>query len=135
MFGAEVVLLRKGVGSPRADFLRKQATQLPSKMRFVSAQFVEALSDGLWIQTAHQANAMAKRLYDQLSDITSLEIAPPAVNSLYPVLPPDIKKKLQDWCFFWDWDVSRNQVRWMTSWDTTEEDIDRFAAGVRAVFH
>jgi threonine aldolase len=135
MFGAEVVLLRKGVGSPRADFLRKQATQLPSKMRFVSAQFVEALSDGLWIQTAQQANTMAKRLYDQLSDITALEITPPEVNSLYPVLPPGIKKTLQDWCFFWDWDVSRNQVRWMTSWDTTEEDVDRFAAGVRAVFH
>jgi len=135
MFGAEAVLIRRGVGSPRADFLRKQATQLPSKMRFVSAQFVEALSDGLWIQTADHANKMARRLYEQLADISSLEITPPEVNSLYPVVPPQIKKELQNWCFFWDWDVSRHQVRWMTSWDTSEDDVDRFASGVRAAFH
>lgn len=131
MFGAEAVLLRRGVGSPRSEFLRKQATQLPSKMRFVSAQFVEALSDGLWIETARHANAMALRLYNALSDLTELQLSSPAVNSLYPVLPPNIKKELQNWCFFWDWDVSRNQVRWMTSWDTTDEDVDAFAAGVR----
>mgnify|MGYP003347421269 FL=1 len=36
------------------------------------------------------------------------------------------------WCFFWPWDMSRDQVRWMTAWDTTEEDVERFVAGVRA---
>jgi threonine aldolase len=54
------------------------------------------------------------------------------VNSLYPILPPAVKGALQDWNFFWDWDVSRSQVRWMTSWDTSEADVDAFAAGVRA---
>jgi threonine aldolase len=53
---------------------------------------------------------------------------------MYPVLPRDIKKQLQDWNFFWDWDISRSQVRWMTSWDTTEADVDAFAAGVMAAF-
>jgi threonine aldolase len=38
---------------------------------------------------------------------------------------------LQDWCFFWDWDIDQSQVRWMTSWDTTPDDIERFAAGIR----
>ena len=41
-----------------------------------------------------------------------------------------MKTALQDWNFFWDWDESIGQVRWMTSWDTTEEDVDRFVAGV-----
>ena len=131
MLGAEAVLLRRGVGSPRAAFLRKQAGQLPSKQRYVSAQFAEALSSGLWIETAAHANAMARRLYDALSDVPSLQITPPAVNSLYPVLPPSVKAALQQWSFFWDWDLSRSQVRWMTSWDTTEADVDAFAAGVR----
>ena len=40
-------------------------------------------------------------------------------------------KPLQDWCFFWDWSVPVNQVRWMTAWDTTDADVDTFAAGVR----
>ncbi len=131
MLGAEAVLLRRGVASPRAAYLRKQATQLPSKQRYVAAQFVEALSTGLWISTAAQSNAMARRLYDAVADLTELGISPPAVNSLYPVLPPAAKAALQDWSFFWDWDLSRSQVRWMTSWDTTAADVDAFAAGVR----
>lgn len=134
MLGAEAVLLRRGVASDRSAFIRKQSTQLPSKQRYAAAQFVEALSGGLWIQTATQANAMARRLYDSLIGIDGLEIDCPAVNSMYPVLPRDIKKQLQDWNFFWDWDINRSQVRWMTSWDTTEADVDAFAAGVRAAF-
>jgi threonine aldolase len=134
MLGAEAVILRRGVASDRSSYIRKQATQLPSKQRYAAAQFVEALSDGLWLETAAQANAMARRLYSAVSGITGLEIESPQVNSIYPVLPRDVKKKLQDWSFFWDWDESRSQVRWMTSWDTTEADVDAFAAGVRVAF-
>jgi threonine aldolase len=134
MLGAEAVLLRRGVASDRSAYIRKQATQLPSKQRYAAAQFVEALSDGLWLETAAQANAMARRLYSAVSGIKGLEIDAPEVNSMYPVLPRDVKKKLQDWSFFWDWDESRSQVRWMTSWDTTDADVDAFAAGIRAAF-
>jgi threonine aldolase len=134
MFGAEAVLLRRGVASERSGFIRKQNTQLPSKMRYTAAQFVEALTDNLWIETASHANAMALRLYNALSHLDSLQISSPAVNSLYPILPVAVKDRLQAWNFFWDWDVSRSQVRWMTSWDTSPEDVDAFAAGVLAAF-
>jgi threonine aldolase len=40
---------------------------------------------------------------------------------------------LRDWCFFWDWDTSLHQVRWMTAWDTTPQDIKTFAHGVAAL--
>jgi threonine aldolase len=73
---------------------------------------------------------MARRLYDALQHVESLRLSPPQVNSMYPVLPLDAKRALQDRNFFWDWDESISQVRWMTSWDTTAEDVDRFAAGV-----
>ena len=134
MFGAEAVLLRRGVASDRSGFIRKQSTQLPSKMRYTAAQFVEALTDNLWIETASHANKMALRLYNALAHIESLQISFPAVNSLYPILPVAIKERLQAWNFFWDWDLSRSQVRWMTSWDTSPEDVDAFAAGVLAAF-
>lgn len=134
MFGAEVVLLRQGVASDRSGFIRKQNTQLPSKMRYTAAQFVEALTDNLWIETASHANEMALRLYNALSHLDSLQITSPAVNSLYPILPVAVKDTLQAWNFFWDWDISRSQVRWMTSWDTSPEDVDAFAAGVLAAF-
>lgn len=132
MLHAEAVLLRPGLSS-RAEFMRKQFTQLPSKMRFASAQFAESLRDGLWISTAQNANDRARELYDSLSDIHSLGMTPPDVNSVYPLLQPAHKSALQKWSFFWDWDVSRGQVRWMTSWDTTSDDVARFAAGVLAV--
>ena len=134
MFGAEAVLLRRGVASDRSGFIRKQSTQLPSKMRYTAAQFVEALTNNFWIETASHANKMAMRLYDALAHIESLQISPPAVNSLYPILPVAVKERLQAWNFFWDWDLSRSQVRWMTSWDTSPEDVDAFAAGVLAAF-
>jgi threonine aldolase len=125
-------LFRKTAQTSRAKFIRKQFTQMPSKQRYVAAQFVEALRDGLWIETATHANAMATRLYRSLADLEQLCLSVPQVNSLYPILPPPAKEALQRWSFFWDWDQSRHQVRWMTSWDTTEEDVDAFAAGVRA---
>jgi threonine aldolase len=115
-------------------FVRKQVNQLPSKMRFVAAQFNALLTDDLWIRGAAHANSMAQRLYEATRDIPGVEYdTPPAVNSLFPCLPQEVIEPLREWCFFWDWDVSRRQVRWMTAFDTTESDVDRFAAGVRHI--
>ena len=135
MLGAEAVLIRRGAGHGRAAYVRKQSTQLPSKQRYIAAQFVEAFTTDLWIETASHANAMASRLFEGLDGVPGLDLERPQVNSLYPVLPHGTKDRLQAWSFFWDWDLSRNQVRWMTSWDTTEEDVDRFCAGVRAALY
>jgi threonine aldolase len=113
-------------------YVRKQVNQLPSKMRFIAAQFLALLEGDRWIELAAHANAMATLLWERTSDLEVLGLTtPPAVNSLFPVLPADVGRQLQEWCFFWDWDVSAGQYRWMTAWDTTEQDIERFAAGVR----
>jgi threonine aldolase len=73
---------------------------------------------------------MAARLYAATAGLPGVEVDEPQVNSLFPSLPPDVIEPLRDWCFFWDWDRQRNQVRWMTAWDTTPEDVDAFAHGV-----
>jgi threonine aldolase len=112
--------------------VRKAVNQLPSKMRFVAAQFNALLDGDLWIRLAEHANSMSTLLYEVTSQIPSVAHGDrPAVNSTFPSLPPEVIKPLQEWCFFWDWDVSRSQVRWMTAWDTTIDDIEQFAAGVR----
>jgi len=133
MWNAEAVLLRRNPAFARAQFLRKQFTQLPSKMRFASAQFERALTDDLWISTARHSNVMAEHLFGMTQRHHVLQIARPEVNSLFPTLPEPAKTMLQRWSFFWDWDVSRSQVRWMTSWDTSEADISQFVAGIDAV--
>lgn len=132
--GAEAVVYLNPALARRAKFVRKGVNQLPSKMRFVAAQFNALLQDDLWIRLAEHSNAMGQRLYEATSSIPGVSFdAAPEVNSVFPVLPSDRIAPLQEWCFFWDWDVSRHQVRWMTAWDTTAEDVDRFAAGVRAL--
>ena len=128
----EAVVYLNPAFAQRAKFVRKMVNQLPSKMRFVAAQFNALLDDDLWIRGANHSNTMATRLFEATRDIPGVEYDhAPQVNSLFAVLPPDAIAPLRDWCFFWDWDVSRHQVRWMTAWDTTQDDVDRFAAGVR----
>ena len=105
-------------------------TQLPSKMRFVAAQFNALLDDDLWLRNARHSNELAVLLYDAVAGIDAVELAKPQVNGLFPTLPADVIPPLQEWSFFWDWDVANHQVRWMTSWDTTTEDVERFATGV-----
>ncbi len=131
MLNAEAVLLSQRFASERGAFLHKQHTQLPSKMRFSAAQFDHALRSHLWLKTARDANSAAQALHASLSDLSGLAIEVPIVNSLYPTLVDPAKSLLQRWSFFWDWDVSASQVRWMTSWDTDQDDIDRFSTGVR----
>jgi threonine aldolase len=130
--GGDAVVFLNPAFAKRAKYVRKQVNQLPSKMRFVAAQFNALLDDDLWIHLAGHANAMAEHLYVTTSEIPSVvQAGQPAVNSVFPTLPLEAIKPLQQWCFFWDWDISRSQVRWMTSWDTTTDDVEQFATGVR----
>jgi threonine aldolase len=131
LLGGEAVVFLRPELAGRAVYVRKQVTQLASKMRFVAAQFLALLEGGRWLDLAAHANSMAGRLYEAVEGVDGVEIGPPpAVNSLFPALPGDMIEPLRDWCFFWDWDVTRRQVRWMTSWDTTEDDVATFAEGV-----
>ena len=133
LLGGEAVVFLHPELATRAPYLRKQVTQLPSKMRFIAAQFGALLADGLWLELAASANVSAARLHAATRDLPGLDLGPPpAVNSVFPVLPPAVIAPLQAWCFFWDWSVTRHQVRWMTAWDTTDDDLDRFVAGVTA---
>jgi threonine aldolase len=134
MLGGEaVVFLRPELGA-RAQFVRKTVTQLPSKMRFIAAQFNAMIDGDLWIGLARHANAMATALHAGTAGIDGVELGPPpAVNSIFPILPESAIDPLRAWCFFWDWDLARRQVRWMTAWDTTAEDVERFTQGVTAV--
>jgi threonine aldolase len=130
--GGEAVVFLNPALAERAKYVRKQVNQLPSKMRFVAAQFLALLDDDRWIHLAERSNAMCQHLYELTSDIASVTHArPPAVNSVFPTIPAEAIAPLQEWSFFWDWDVSRSQVRWMTSWDTTIDDVEQFAAGIR----
>ncbi len=132
MYGEAVVYLRPELGR-RARYVRKQAGQLPSKTRYVAAQISALLADDLWLRNAHHANKMAQQLARRVADIpgVALERSPEA-NSLFARLPDDRIESLQDWSFFWPWEPAQSLVRWMTSFATTEADVEAFATGVEA---
>ena len=130
MFGEAVVFFNSQIGD-RVENIRKQITQLHSKMRFISAQYNEVLQNDLFFKLGTQSNAMALALYEQTKHHKALGlVTPPAVNSLFPTIPQPAAKALQDWTFFWDWNQARQQYRWMTAWDVTLHDIQNFAEGV-----
>ena len=132
VFGEAVVWFDPRRAS-RAEYLRKNVTQLHSKMRYISAQYEALLADDLFIDLGRAANGAARALFEATRHHASLGLTtPPAANSLFPTLRDPAKSRLQEWSFFWDWDVAAHQVRWMTAWDVTADDVAAFAAGVDA---
>jgi threonine aldolase len=133
MFGETVVFVTPGLDG-EARFVRKQAGQLVSKSRFVAAQVEALLTDDLWLRNAEHANRTAATLAEAVRDVPAVELlAEPVVNSVFARVPADAIVALQQWSFFWEWDLSASLVRWMTSFATTDEDVARFAAGVREI--
>jgi threonine aldolase len=134
LLGAEAVVFLNPAVAVGSEYTRKQVTQLPSKMRYLAAQFNAALHDDLWLSLATHANHMATELYQLVAAIEGIDAGPsPQVNSLFPTLAPETIEPLREWCFFWDWDPAAHQVRWMTAWDTTPDDVRAFADGVTAL--
>jgi threonine aldolase len=132
LLGAEAVVLLNPALARDFLYIRKQSMQLASKMRFLAAQFDALLTDELWLRSAGQANAMAARLEGALGDVPGIRITRPVqTNAVFAVLPPGVTEALQRDFPFYVWDEARGEVRWMCSWDTTEEDVDVFAAAVR----
>ncbi|HLK42124.1 MAG TPA: low specificity L-threonine aldolase [Thermoleophilia bacterium] len=130
MLGEAIVVLNPDAARG-VQFLRKAAMQLSSKMRFISVQFEALLGTDLWLRNATHANAMAQRLYAEVKDLPGLEVVrTPQANAVYAVLPAEVTERLQKRFRFYTWNEHTGEVRWMTSFDTTEADIDVFAAAI-----
>ena len=131
--GAEVILLRDAAIAERMPYVRKQAMQLVSKHRFVSAQCQALLADDLWLHNARHANAMAARLADAVRGLPGLEITRPVdVNAVFAELPAAAIARLQERFHFYVWNERRHEVRWMTAFDTPPAAVDAFAAAIRS---
>jgi len=127
MFGEAIVFFNKNLTGD-FKYIRKQGMQLGSKMRFISAQFNALLSNDLWRRNAKHSNDMAGYLEEKVKHIPGIKITQPVeANAVFAILPAESIPELQKQFFFYVWDETTSEVRWMTSFDTTKEDIDRFA--------
>ena len=101
-------------------------------MRFMAAQFKALMDDKLWLRSAQHANATAARLAAGLADIVGVAIRYPVQsNAVFAAVSPERIEKLQQEWTFYTWDETESVVRWMTSFDTSPDDVDAFAAAVR----
>jgi threonine aldolase len=132
LMGAEaVVFFKKGLSE---DFLfwRKQGMQLASKMRFLAVQFETLLSDDLWRRSALHANRMARMLEEEIRRVPGVKVVYPVeANGVFAQLPKAAIPKIQEQYFFYVWNEAQGVVRWMCSFDTTEEDIREFCGFVK----
>ena len=125
-----VVVINSDVLASSIPFLRKTSMQLPSKMRFVSAQLIALLENDLAIRSARHANSMAQALDAGVREIAAKTAGrvsvpnPTQANAVFPILPAEIIEVLQEKYWFYVWDYRIGQVRWMCAWDTKPEDVE-----------
>jgi threonine aldolase len=128
MLGEAICFFNPQQHAGAAPFVQKQAMQLASKMRYVGAQFERLLSEDRWSHYASHANAMAQRLYHRVREISGIRVTRPVrCNAVFATLDRDSIERIQREFFFYVFDESLPEVRWMTHWATTPQDVDDFA--------
>jgi len=140
LMGADAVVLFDRTLAADFKYLRKQGTQLASKMRFLSAQLVAILSNDLWRRNAQHANRMAKLLESRVRRIPGVRVMYRVdANAVFVKIPARVvrprrrgtggPRKLGPYSFYM-WDEEASVARWMCSWDTTAADVLEFAKAV-----
>lgn len=131
--GAEAIIVMRPELASVVSYLRKQHTQLASKMRFLAAQFLALLEDDLWRRNATHANEMAARLATGMTAVPGVSLAYPVqADAVFIKMNPGHIERLRKEWFFHTWDETTSLVRLMTAFDTSEEDVDAFLADARA---
>lgn len=131
MLGESVVVFNPAL-KKEAYFVRKQSAQLASKLRYLSCQFTAYLTDSLWLKNAAHANRMAKILYDGLKELPGAHFTQKVEsNQLFLTMPRPVIDELLKEYFFYFWDEAIHEIRFVTSFDTTEEDIEQLLQSVK----
>lgn len=131
--GAEAVVVFDPDRATELRFLRKQSAQLASKGRYLAAQFLALAEADLWLANARNANAMARRLADGVRDVPGVRITQRVeASAVFAVLARSLTERLQRDFNFYVWNEATDEVRWMTSWATSAEDVDEFIAAIRS---
>lgn len=131
LMGVEAVVFFDRKLADTFHFFRKQGMQLASKMRYLSVQMDTLLTNDLWRRNADHSNRMAKLLERDLKKIDGVQIAYPVeANGVFARIPPHAIPRILERYFYYVWNEEESMVRWMCSFDTTEEDVHQFATFV-----
>lgn len=127
LFGEATLFLSEraiqGLGVKNFKYIQKQALQLSSKTRFIAAQMLFLFSDDQWKSYAEKVNGLALELREEINRANIKIVYPVQTNAVFVKIPKEILKPLREQYFFYVWDEKELICRWMTSFDTTQEDI------------
>ena len=130
--GEAVVFFRRDLAE-EFEWRIKQAGQLASKMRFVTAPWAGLVESGAWLGNARHANAMARRLADAIGGLPGISLMfPVEANAVFADIPLPLQAavRAKGWKFYTF--LGDTGCRLMCAWDTTAETVDRLAADMRA---
>ncbi len=131
LFGEAIVFFNSEL-SEEFKFVRKQSMQLPSKMRFLAAQFHAYLSTDLWYRIAKNSCDRAQELAQKLKELPEVKITQPVQsNGVFAEFPRTWIKPLKEKYFFYIWNEETFEARWMCSFDTLSEDVEAFVGEMK----
>lgn len=134
MMGEAVIAFHPEIAE-NLQYYRKQSAQLASKMRYLAAQFIPYLENNLWLDNADRANKSAIRVAALLQSFPQIRFTQKVEsNQLFFTIPAEPLKKLQDAYFFYMWNEATNEARFVSSWDTSEEDIVGLEKVLKQIF-
>ncbi|MDL2265860.1 low specificity L-threonine aldolase [Parabacteroides sp. OttesenSCG-928-G07] len=134
MMGEAVISFREEL-TENLQYIRKQSAQLASKMRYLSAQFIPYLENNLWLENAMRANISAQKVVEILQTYPEIKLTQKMEsNQIFFTIPTEPLRKLQEKYFFYMWNEAKNEARFVTSWDTTGEDIANLEATLKNIF-
>jgi threonine aldolase len=137
--GADAVVFFEPAMARDFERRRKRAGHLMSKLRFVSAQLIAYLKNGLWLENARHANAMALRMAEGLKKVSGARLLHPVeANELFVLLPEETVRSLEMQGFdFYRWPLHAAEsgvtVRLVTCFATMSADVDEFIAAAAAI--
>ena len=131
MIGEAILIFNKDLWE-NAAWLHKQSAQLFSKNRFIAVQFKTLLENELWRKMALHSNKMASLLASEISQIDGVIITQKVqVNALFVIIPTHAIEPLRNVYRFYDWNTETGELRWMCTYDTTEEDVRNFVTTLK----
>lgn len=131
MMGEAVIFLNKELARD-FKYIRKQSGQLPSKSRFIACQFLSYFQNDLWRDIANHSLQMAQVLHAAVCKIPGVEVTQkPQSNAVFAKIPGAWVKPLREKYFFYVWNETTFECRWMTSWDTERSDIEGFSKALK----
>lgn len=134
LLGAEVILSFNPESKEDLRFHRKQMLNLPSKTRFLAAQYLAYLKNDLFKTISSHVCTQAKLLEERLLEFPEIQIVHPVQsNALFVKLPKEWIKPLKEEFFFYIWDSNDNVARWMISFDWDSEDSNQLINKIREV--